>query len=55
MHRYGPFDLYDGSHIATFADVVVVSCNYRLGALGALVHGGGASTTHLQHRSPFSK
>ena len=36
----GPFELYNGNHVAAHG-VVVVSCNYRLGALGALVHDGG--------------
>jgi len=37
----GPFDLYDGSKLVQRHGVIVVSCNYRLGALGALVHEGG--------------
>ena len=37
----GPFELYDGTEMARQHDVLVVSCNYRLGALGALVHAGG--------------
>jgi para-nitrobenzyl esterase len=33
----GPFDLYDGCNMAAGGDVVVVTANYRLGALGFLV------------------
>ncbi|HUT55414.1 MAG TPA: carboxylesterase family protein [bacterium] len=32
----GSFDIYDGAHLATREDVVVVTLNYRLGALGFL-------------------
>ena len=32
---YGPFDLYDGGKIVAHSDVVIVSCNYRLGAVRA--------------------
>lgn len=38
---FGPFNLYDGGQVAAAGNVVVVTCNYRLGALGALVHDGG--------------
>jgi carboxylesterase type B len=38
---YGPYNLYDGGHVALEGGVVVVSCNYRLEVLGALVHDGG--------------
>ena len=38
---FGPFDLYEGIHIVAAGSVVVVSCNYRIGALGALSHEGG--------------
>ena len=38
---FGPFNLYDGGRVAAAGEVVIVSCNYRLGALGALVHDGG--------------
>ena len=31
---FGPYDLYDGGNVAHAGNVVVVSCNYRLGALG---------------------
>ena len=37
----GPFDLYDGSKMVHAHGVVIVSCNYRLGVFGALVHDGG--------------
>ena len=33
----GPFDLYDGCNMAHGGDVIVVTANYRLGALGFLV------------------
>ncbi len=34
---HGPWDVYDGSRVAARGDVVVVSANYRLDALGFLV------------------
>jgi acetylcholinesterase/cholinesterase len=41
---YGGGILYDGTDIARTGDVVVVSMNYRLGALGFLYSGPDAST-----------
>ena len=38
---FGPFDLYDAKHVVVAGEVVVVSRNYRLGALGALAHSAG--------------
>ncbi len=35
----GPFDMYDGSYIAGTKPVIVVTANYRLGALGFLAVG----------------
>ena len=34
---HGPWDLYDGTHVAVRGDCVVVSANYRLDAFGWLV------------------
>jgi carboxylesterase type B len=34
---HGPWDLYDGTHVAGRGDCVVVSANYRLDAFGWLV------------------
>ena len=39
------YNLYDGGHVALEGDVVVVSCNYRLEVLGALVHDGDWTAT----------
>jgi para-nitrobenzyl esterase len=36
----GPFDLYDGCNLAHGGDVIVVTANYRLGAMGFLVTKG---------------
>lgn len=36
----GPFDLYDGCNFAHGGDVIVVTANYRLGAMGFLVTNG---------------
>merc|ERR1719230_2522695 len=36
----GPYGLYDASQIVARDNVVVVTCNYRLGVFGALVHSG---------------
>ncbi|MET8042100.1 carboxylesterase family protein [Micromonospora sp. NPDC005215] len=36
--RFGRGDLYDGQRLAADGDVVVVTVNYRLGALGFLAH-----------------
>lgn len=33
----GPYQLYDGCHVAAGGDVVVITANYRLGAYGFLV------------------
>ncbi len=35
----GPFDMYDGSYYAGTKPVIVVTANYRLGALGFLAVG----------------
>jgi carboxylesterase type B len=34
----GPFDLYDGANLASAQSIVVVTANYRLGALGFLTN-----------------
>jgi para-nitrobenzyl esterase len=37
-YRKQGVDLYDGAHLATAADVVVVTLNYRIGPFGFLAH-----------------
>jgi len=37
---------YDGAELARAADIVVVTANYRLGALGALYVDGGNFALH---------
>jgi len=39
----GPFDLYDGSYFAARSDVIVITANYRLGALGFLTSNDAGS------------
>jgi para-nitrobenzyl esterase len=52
-HRVGMSNGHDGSALAREQNVVVVTINYRLGALGFLVHpalDGGGATTHYALR-----
>ncbi|MCB0995842.1 MAG: carboxylesterase/lipase family protein [Acidimicrobiales bacterium] len=46
--------VYDGARLARRGDVVVVSCNYRLGALGFLVVDGPGCTTNCGLRDQIA-
>ena len=35
---------YEGSYLSVHSNIVVVTANYRLGALGFLVYGSGSET-----------
>ncbi len=39
MQGYSGFDFYDGSYLARERNVIVVTFNYRLGALGFMKYG----------------
>ena len=42
MQGYGGGHLYDGQYIVNNTNVILVSINYRLGAIGFLVYGEGS-------------
>ena len=42
MQGYGGGYLYDGQYIVNNTNVILVSINYRLGAIGFLVYGEGS-------------
>ena len=62
---WGSGNLYDGSVLASYSDVVVVTINYRLGVLGKLItisnifHKNytrrGSSCGHPQTKKPLGK
>ena len=52
---WGSGNLYDGSVLASYSDVVVVTINYRLGVLGKLITISNSDVLFEYHRAvaPF--